>query len=197
MRVLTRQTVIHCTEGLMVSLTIEFSLSDVRTWGNALRATIGGFTNTFRTMESSCQSFTWYTANQIYNNDRTNVENPTYFVDQMASSMPLPGSKSRRHHRSARVTPSEGSPAPAYQAQTTRYLENGSFLRLRNVLLSYDLPSTLVSKARLSNVRVCTGAKTCLPYGISGLDPELAAGTLTGAQYPALRTVTAGLNIGF
>jgi hypothetical protein len=97
-----------------------------------------------------------------------------------------------------RVTPFEGSPAPAYQAQTTRYLENGSFLRLRNVLLSYTLPSTLTSKAKMSNVRVFVqGQNLFTRTEFLGWDPELAAGTLIGAQYPALRTVTAGINIGF
>lgn len=181
------------------SLTSEFSLSDVRTWGTRFAPRFGGFTNTFsyHGIELSI-FFTWVHGNQIYNNDRTNVENPTYFVDQMASSMLTAWKQPGDITEVPRVTPFEGSPAPAYQAQTTRYLENGSFLRLRNVLLSYDLPSTLVSKARLSNVRVfIQGQNLFTRTEFLGWDPELAAGTLTGAQYPALRTVTAGLNIGF
>lgn len=181
------------------TLTSEFSLSDVRTWGTRFAPRFGGFTNTFsyRGIELSI-FFTWVHGNQIYNNDRTNVENPTYFVDQMAASMLTAWKQPGDITEVPRVTPFEGSPAPAYQAQTTRYLENGSFLRLRNVLLSYDLPSTLVSKARLSNVRVFVqGQNLFTRTEFLGWDPELAAGTLTGAQYPSLRTITAGLNIGF
>lgn len=180
------------------SLTSEFSLSDVRTWGTRYAPRFGGFTNTFsyKGIELSV-FFTWVHGNEIYNNDRTNVENPTYFVDQMAVSMTKAWKEPGDITDVPRVLPFEGSPAPGYQTQTTRYLENGSFLRLRNVLLSYDFPSSLLSKVRLSNVRFFVqGQNLFTRTEFLGWDPEVASGTLTGAQYPALRTVTAGLNIG-
>lgn len=181
------------------TLTSEFSSDDAKAQGTRFAPRFGGFTNTFsyKGIELSV-FFTWVHGNEIFNNDRTNVENPTYFVDQMATSLLRAWKQPGDITDVPRVTPFEGSPAPAYQAQTTRYLENGSFLRLRNVLLSYTLPSTLVSKAKMSSVRVFVqGQNLFTRTEFLGWDPELAAGTLIGAQYPALRTVTAGLNIGF
>ncbi len=181
------------------TLTSEFSSDDAKAQGTRFAPRFGGFTNTFsyKGIELSV-FFTWVHGNEIFNNDRTNVENPTYFVDQMATSLLRAWKQPGDVTDVPRVTPFEGSPAPAYQAQTTRYLENGSFLRLRNVLLSYNLPSALVSKAKMSSVRVFVqGQNLFTRTEFLGWDPELAAGTLVGAQYPALRTVTAGLNIGF
>lgn len=54
-----------------------------------------------------------------------------------------------------------------------RFVENASFLRLRDVTLSYTLPASLISKARLSNARVyVTGQNIWTLTKYSGYDPE-------------------------
>jgi len=86
-----------------------------------------------------------------------------------------------------------------------RWLEDGSFVRLKNVVLSYNLPQSLISRIKLSNLRVFVQAenlKTWTKY--SGFDPEVSTFSVTNTApgtdfltYPQARTVSFGVNIGF
>jgi hypothetical protein len=50
----------------------------------------------------------------------------------------------------------------------------------------------------LRSVRVYAQGQNLMTFfKFQGWDPELASGTLVGAQYPALRTIMAGVNVGF
>jgi TonB-dependent starch-binding outer membrane protein SusC len=135
--------------------------------------------------------FSYVLGNKIYNNDRNNVENPDYFYDNLSVDL-------LREWRNPGDITDIPSPGNQYRASTTRFVEDGDFLRLRNIILSYTLPSQLISKAKLSSVRVYVQGQNLLTFtDFKGFDPEISTGNLSGAQYPALRTVTAGLTIGF
>lgn len=74
----------------------------------------------------------------------------------------------------------------------SRYVEDASYLKLRNVTIGYTLP---ISKKKGVKVRLFATASnlfTITPY--SGYDPEVASGTDSGA-YPAARTVVFGAEI--
>ncbi len=79
-------------------------------------------------------------------------------------------------------------------------VEDGSYLRLKNVTLGYSLPANLLAKSKVfSNVRFyVTGTDLWEHSKIKdGWDPE-ARRTITNAnRYPFLRTVTFGANISF
>ena len=77
-------------------------------------------------------------------------------------------------------------------------LEDASFLRLKNLTLSYSFPQELLRKTRfLSAVRIYAQAQNLLTFtGFSGLDPEGYA-NLYIAQYPASRQFTFGLDLTF
>ncbi len=86
------------------------------------------------------------------------------------------------------------------------FVEDGSYLKLRNVQLGYTLPETLLSSIRLTNVRLFVNAQNILTLtGYDGLDPEVSNGddnnTRQGvddlSRYPQTRLISAGLQIGF
>lgn len=88
---------------------------------------------------------------------------------------------------------------------SSRYLEDGSFFRLRNVTLSYDLPSNLISKVKMSGARVYVSADNVLTLTrFSGMDPEVSlegdtyslAG-LFSDNYPVPMSVVLGIDITF
>lgn len=73
------------------------------------------------------------------------------------------------------------------------YIEDGSYLKLKNVVLGYTIPKKLTDKLKIRNLRVYFQAQdlfTITKY--KGADPEGL-----GYPYPIPRTVTAGLNLGF
>lgn len=84
------------------------------------------------------------------------------------------------------------------------YVEDGSFLRLRNVQLGYTLPEDLVKKGRMSSVRVYVSANNLVTLtNYRGYDPDIgsAGGTLAAGVdygfYPQARTFMGGINVKF
>jgi TonB-dependent starch-binding outer membrane protein SusC len=91
---------------------------------------------------------------------------------------------------------------------STRYLENGSFMRLNNATLAYTLRSDKVGMSdAFQNVRVwVTGQNLFVVTDYSGYDPEINTGATSGGiqtfgidyfTYPKARTFMIGLNVTF
>ena len=88
---------------------------------------------------------------------------------------------------------------------SSRYLEDGSFFRLRNITLSYDFCATLIPKKYMSKLRVFVSADNiATATKFSGMDPEVSitttAYTLAGMyadQYPVARNIVGGVEIEF
>lgn len=86
-----------------------------------------------------------------------------------------------------------------------RFIESGSYLRIQNVTLGYNLPSSFTHKIKLSRIRVyATGQNLLVFTPYSGLDPEVGAANqnvfLTGVdqgRYPSPRTISFGINADF
>ncbi|WP_234737032.1 SusC/RagA family TonB-linked outer membrane protein [Tellurirhabdus bombi] len=83
------------------------------------------------------------------------------------------------------------------------YVENGSFLRLQNLTLGYNLPAPLLSRIGMSRVRISVGANNLFTVtGYKGLDPGVGGAAdqnfgLDLGNYPITRSYNAGLSIGF
>jgi TonB-linked SusC/RagA family outer membrane protein len=88
---------------------------------------------------------------------------------------------------------------------SSRFVENGSYLRIKNIKLSYTLPVNLTQKIEITNLRIyasITNLHTFAAY--SGYDPDVGAynqsAILMGVdagRYPEARTFTFGLNVSF
>lgn len=89
---------------------------------------------------------------------------------------------------------------------SSRFIEDGSYVRLRNVTFAYNLPKSLISKVKLSNVRVYFTGQNLLTFTkYSGWDPEVNADDVVsnialGYDFyttPQAKTFMGGLNISF
>lgn len=153
----------------------------------------GGFGTTmnYKGLELNVQ-FSYAYGHYIFNNDRTNVENPGYWFSNLAASM------LKEWQKPGDIT-DVPSPFNSYQPETNRYAEKGDFLRLQNVMLSYSLPKTVIGKLKgVRNIRVfAQGQNLYVWHNVLGYDPEVPNGMLLGGQYPQLKTITFGLNLGF
>ncbi|MDR3244953.1 MAG: TonB-dependent receptor [Prevotellaceae bacterium] len=76
-------------------------------------------------------------------------------------------------------------------ANTTRYLEDGSYLRVKNITLSYDLPIKIAQAPSAKFKVFATGQNLLTFTKFTGYDPETGG----GASYPASKTFTFGINI--
>ncbi|HLK96311.1 MAG TPA: hypothetical protein VK364_00945, partial [Hymenobacter sp.] len=101
---------------------------------------------------------------------------------------------------------------PKYVFQSTynnfsssRFVEDGSYVRLKNVSLGYNLPKQWITRYKLSNVRVyASGTNLWTLTRYSGPDPEVS--TLDGSTtaqgidfftFPQVKTVLVGLTVNF
>lgn len=76
-----------------------------------------------------------------------------------------------------------------------RFVENGSYLRLKNITLSYTFPKQWLQKAQIENARLslsCENVATITGY--SGFDPEVGINGIDQNRYPISRTFSLGLN---
>lgn len=89
---------------------------------------------------------------------------------------------------------------------SSRFIEDGSFVRLRNVSLSYNVPKNIISKAKMNSLKVFVSAQNLLTFTkYSGWDPEVNADDIVtnialGYDFytaPQAKTITGGINIGF
>ena len=83
---------------------------------------------------------------------------------------------------------------------SSRWVEDGAFLKLQNIALGYNLPSQIAKKLTLEKIRVYVQAQNMLTItGYSGLDPEGYTSAL-GIDWngnPQQKMITFGVNIGF
>jgi TonB-linked SusC/RagA family outer membrane protein len=88
-------------------------------------------------------------------------------------------------------------------AVSSRWVEDGSYLRIQNISLGYQLPASLINKAKLQQVRVYASAQNLFTFTkYLNFNPEVSnyEGPLTGGVdygvYPLAKTFTIGVNIG-
>lgn len=135
--------------------------------------------------------FSWVADRWMINNDRYFDESNGRFASYNQSSRLL-----NRWKQPGDVTdiPRHG----VYTEFDSRLLEDASFMRLKNLMLSYNLPSDFIKKSRVfSGLRIYAQAQNLFTFSkFSGLDPE-GTTNIYAAQYPMSRQFTFGLDLTF
>ncbi|MCA1745551.1 MAG: SusC/RagA family TonB-linked outer membrane protein, partial [Bacteroidales bacterium] len=86
-----------------------------------------------------------------------------------------------------------------------RYVEDGSYLRIKNITLGYTIPGHLTRRYSVENVRVYMNIQNVYTFTeYSGYDPEVGVSTMSNnvygldnGRYPAPQIFTMGLNLSF
>ncbi len=168
--------------------------------GNTIPKWYGGITNTFN-YKGIDMSFMF----------QFNYGNDIYNATRLYATMSMNERTNQLAEVSDRWTPTNASnkvpSAKGYVKNElySRYVEDGSFLRLKNITLGYTIPAQWTKKAFISKVRVYGSAQNlfCIS-GYSGYDPEVS--TMSGnpmtpgvdwGAYPKSRVITFGLDIQF
>lgn len=90
---------------------------------------------------------------------------------------------------------------------SSRYIEDGSYLRIKNITLGYTFPKKWMEKARIENLRIYCNIQNLYTFTkYSGYDPEIGASTqdstgltygLDNGRYPSPTMYSFGINITF
>jgi TonB-linked SusC/RagA family outer membrane protein len=81
---------------------------------------------------------------------------------------------------------------------SSRFIEDGSYLRIKNLTIGYTLPKAIAGKAKLSSARIYISGQNLLTITkYTGFDPEVGANGIDLSVYPVTRTISAGINLNF
>lgn len=93
-----------------------------------------------------------------------------------------------------------GSGSNNYTQELDFFLENSSYLRLKNIVLGYTLPKQVMHKIGLptSNIRLYVSGENLATFtSYKGVDPEVGNNGIDASTYPLAKTFTVGLNLNF
>lgn len=182
---------------------------DIKYLGNSLPKMQGGFSLTFQYSNwKLIARFNYRWGNKIINAGRMSLESMYGTENQCASVV----NRWRQNDGSNGYDPETGQqiavlPRACYGAgynyqMSSRFVEDGSYLRFQNLQLSYSFPKKMVKKWGLGNLSAYVTMNNLFCWTkYSGIDPEISAGTFTPAidsqKTPRSRSVTASVTVGF
>lgn len=158
----------------------------------------GGFSNTFSYKGfDATLFFQWSYGNQILNIGRYRYEGYIPYFNISKTYWEGHWSEDNPSDQYPRLQGAGTTQSSSY------YVEDGSYIRLKNIVLGYSLPQNVLKKLSLNNLRFYVSADnifTLTQY--SGYDPEVSYWNtlLTGldyTSYPRARTFTIGMNLKF
>ncbi|MCC5913796.1 MAG: TonB-dependent receptor [Balneolaceae bacterium] len=188
-------------DGNIISREVTSSYNDasLQPVGTASPDFTGGIRNRFRYGPVSLSSFfTFVSGNDIYHSARQLFDSdggyPGY--NQMVlqdgwSRWQQPGDDAT--HPRAVFGGNQNSNSPS-----SRYIEDGSYVRLQNVTLSYDVQPDLLNRIGLRALRLYASGDNLLTFtSFSGMDPEVGIETaIADTKYPISRKLLFGIEIG-
>jgi len=171
---------------------------DIKYLGNSLPKLQGGFSLTFQYDNWKLVArFNYRWGNKIVNTARMGLES-MYGTQNQAATVTY------RWRKDGDVT---SIPRALYGAGynyqvSSRFVENGSFLRLNNLQLSYSVPKKIIKKWGLNTLSAYVTMNNLFCWTkYTGIDPEISGGTYSpttdSATTPRSRSITAALNFGF
>lgn len=177
------------------NITKEYSNAQKVLAGSADPKFITGLGNTF-TYKNVSFSFSFYCkyGNKVYNNTDEILVSDGAFTSYNQSLHAMerwqkPGDKTD--------VPKLVYNNPSNSNQTsTRYLVDGSYVKLKDVMLSYSLPSKFVKKMKIASATVFVQGQNLWTWTrFEGIDPEQNIRGVSWFRYPNCRTVLGGLSI--
>ncbi|MBQ9363112.1 MAG: SusC/RagA family TonB-linked outer membrane protein [Bacteroidaceae bacterium] len=176
----------------------QINALDVVYLGNAMPKINGGFSLTFKYKRWKLVArFNYRIGNKIVNAARMNLEN-MYTTNNQTTTV------NYRWRKDGDVTPiPRALYSQGYNWQgSSRYVEDGSFLRFQNLQLSYSFPQKPLKKLGISNLALYFSMNNLYCWTkYSGVDPEVSIGgwgvATDNSKTPRSKQFTASLNIGF
>lgn len=177
----------------------QITPSDKTIIGNALPIHFGGFTNTFRYKNFELSAFLqWSYGNDVLNANRLVFENMQVpNQNQLASTLNrwTPENQNTTMHRAL---------GQGFEDISSRIVEDASYLRLKTINFSYNLPKSILNNYNVKSLKVYFAAQNLLTFtNYSGFDPDVSVANslitpgIDYSAYPIHRIMSLGLNITF
>ena len=191
----------------------EITTSDIMMIGNAIPKFIFGWSNrvSYNNFELTVL-IQGSEGNDIFNQGRIRLENPTegtsirmldrWTPENQDTDVPAFIDAVTRQNAALKSKVSLGS---GDNNRLQRYVEDGSYIRLKNITLGYSVPSSVLSRIGVTKLRAyISGTNLITLTKYTGYDPEVSAYNSNDAQigvdlsnYPTARTITFGIDVTF
>lgn len=182
----------------------EITTDDRTVVGDPNPKFIGGFTNTLNYKGFDFSLFLqWSYGNDVFNGSRLYLESLQGGDNQTTAVL-------RRWRQVGDITDvpratSDPVAAASNKRESSRFIEDGSYLRVKNVTLGYTLQQRFSSRIMLSSIRVYASVQNLFTFtNYSGLDPEVNYSgndvSVVGTDFftfPQARAITLGINLKF
>ena len=175
---------------------------DLQVLGRVQPMFYGGFNNTFSYKGFQLNVFFQFQyGNDVINQTRRNGESMSGVGNSFRSTI-------NRWRKQGDITDMpmaiRGDPMGNSRGNSSRWVEDGSYMRLKTISLSYNVPQAVLNNLFIKNLRIHVTGQNVLTFTeYLGADPEftsnlssLLAG-IDNSVYPQPRTITFGLNVGF
>lgn len=162
---------------------------------------IGGFTNNLRYKQFDLSVFLQFSyGNDIFNGNRLYIESMKGSDNQSIAILDRWRQPGDRTHV-PRVTETDPN---NNNRISSRFIEDGSYLRVKNMTLSYTLGGSTAERLRIRSARIFVTGQNLLTFtNYSGMDPEVnyagADNLRIGTDFfthPHARTISVGINLG-
>lgn len=176
--------------------------------GSATPKFSGGLVNTFRLYNFSLNVVcNFVSGNKIFNFDRTLSDSDGTSTNYNMPSMDN-GLKWKRWEKPGDVATHPKAVMFGNKnanAISSRYLEDGSFFRIKNISLAYNFPKKIVNKMHMQGLKIYASVDNVATFTkFSGMDPEVnlegsdyTLGGMYSSPYPIGRTVMFGIDVTF
>lgn len=172
----------------------ELEVKDKVYKGNSLPDVTGGFQAelAYKNWELSA-NFTYTIGGKIYNRDKLSLyresgDGGTWSRDMLDRWTP--------ENPNTDVVRLTTDPKSSWTKESDRFLVDRSFLKLKNITLTYNLPQEWLRKIKLNSASLFFQAENLFTLTKEqGLDPEQTFAGTTYFRYPSMRTISLGLNV--
>lgn len=166
--------------------------------GTAMPDFYGGFNNTLNYKDFDFSVFTYYSVGgKVYD---------ALYAALMHNGI-SPGQQMSRDVLNSWTPTNSSSSVPRFvplgntdqsNSSSSRFLVDGTYMRIKNITLGYTFKREWISKAKLSNVRLFVMAENPFTFAKnSGFDPEATVAGTSDNDIPNIKTFSAGLTVGF
>lgn len=162
--------------------------------GSSLPDVSGGFTTDLRYKNwQLAANFSYNIGGKIYNSDKLSLYRQSGNGNTWSADMMNRWTPENTDTNYARLST---SPKTSWTNSSDRFLVDRSYLKLKTVTLSYNLPTELLRKVNISGASVYFQAENLFTWTKEqGLDPEQTFSGTTYFRYPAMKTLSLGVNL--
>lgn len=178
--------------------TYEYKKANYKIIGDGMPKMYGGFNTSLEYSGFTLSgSFIYKVGGKIYDGASKDVADDGYYWERIRSKYYYDNMWTKENPNGT-LPKIDGNDLEDAIQYSSRNLYDASFLRLKNVTLSYNLPASLINKAGISNARVYVNGTNLLTFSkYKNADPEVNDYSTRGWEMPFAKTYTFGLEFSF